>query len=159
MKIFLASLLLVAACARPQAAPPETASRAQPARAIYRLDFVLAAHDGASPAKNTAFTLNLEEGDQGEVLVGHNVPLVVTTNMIAPRQDVGLRVRAHFFTRGDDLLLDVDTEMSAVEAPSDIRKIVTRGNALAAAGKSTLVASLDDDAKHYQLRVTPTRLR
>jgi len=156
---FLSSLLLAAACARPEAPPPRTASHDRPPRPVYRLDFVLAARDAAGPPRNTAFTLNLEEGDQGEVLVGRNVPLVATTTMVSPRQDVGLRVRAHYWVHDDDLLLAVDSEMSALEAPAEIRKIVARSDALAPVGKSTLVTSLDDDAKHYQLSVTPTRLR
>ena len=155
---FLSSLLLAAACAQPEVAPPRTASHERPERPIYRLDFVLAARDAAGPTRNTAFSLQLEEGDRGEVLVGRNVPLQATPTTVAPRQDVGLRVQATCFARADDVFLDVNTEMSAFEAP-DIRKIVARGNALAAIGKSTIVTSLDDDAKHYQLSVTPTRLR
>lgn len=158
------SLLVVvslasAACAGTREAPPPRHAFTPPApRPVYRLDFVLTAHDGAGAPKSTAFTLNLEEGDQGEVLVGHNVPLSVSATGMAPRQDVGLRVRAHYFERGDALMLAVDTEMSALDAPSDIRKIVARDDALAPVGKPTLVASLDDEAKHYQLSVTPTRL-
>ena len=158
------SLLVVvslasAACAGTrEAPPPRHAFTPPPPRPVYRLEFVLSARDGTAAPKTTTINISLGEGDQGEVLVGHNVPLSVSPTGMAPRQDVGLRVRAHYFERGDTLMLSVDTEMSALDAPSEIRKIVARDEALAPVGKPTLVASLDDDAKHYQLSVTPTKL-
>lgn len=77
----------------------------------------------------------------------------------APRQDVGVKVLAHFKNVGDDVLLTVSNEMSAFDPPSTIRKTVMRGNALATPGKQSVVAILDDDHKRYQLAVTPTNLR
>lgn len=159
-RVFLvASSLLTAACVSSRAAPPPVVAHAPPERGVYRLDFVLAARDAAGATRDTAFTLDLEEGNKGEVVVGRNIPLSTGTNPSAARRDVGLRVQARCFARGDDLVLDVDTEVSSSEPPSDIRKIVARGNALARPGRSTLVASVDDDGKHYQLNVTPTKLR
>jgi hypothetical protein len=132
-------------------------------RHVYRFDFVLSAGDGATPATSTAFTLNLQEFEKGEMVVGKNVAL--TTASATPagspsaRQDVGIKVAALFRMSGDDLLLDVMTEMSAFEPPSSIRKVVSKGNALAATGKTTLVTTLENDNKKYQLSVTPTKLR
>ena len=70
-----------------------------------------------------------------------------------------MKVVARYRMWGDDLLLVVDTELSAFEAPSSIRKVVAKGDALASAGKSTVVTSLESDNKKYQLTVTPTKLR
>ena len=147
------------ACARPAvaAAPPVTACAPEPH--VYRLAFVFSASDAAGTERNTAFTMNLEEDQNGEVLVGRNVPLTANATLVSPRQDVGLKVAARYGVHGDDVLLFVSTELSALEAPSEIRKLVTRGQALAEPGKATVVASLDDDHKHYQLAVTPTKLR
>lgn len=153
-------VVLSCACARPAVAtaPPVTARA--PVPHVYRLAFVFSASDAAGAERKTAFTMNLEEEQNGEVLVGRNVPLVVNASGFAsPRQDVGLKIAAHYDVRGDDVLLFVSTELSALEAPSEIRKLVTRGQALAEPGKATVVASLDDDHKHYQLAVTPTKLR
>ncbi len=139
-------------------------------RHVYRLDFVLTSNDGTSPATSTAFTLNLQEFDKGEMMVGKNVPLNQAstgssgtsgsgTSQATPRQDVGLKVSAQWRASGDDLLLDVSTEMSAFEAPSSIRKVVAKGGALASAGKSSVVTTMESDNKKYQLTVTPTKLR
>ena len=138
-------------------------------RHVYRLDFVLTSGDGTSPATSTAFTLNLQEFDKGEMMVGKNVPLNPAatagapgssgTSSSVPRQDVGLKVAVQWRASGDDLLLDVSTEMSAFEAPSSIRKVVAKGGALASAGKSTVVTTMESDNKKYQLTVTPTKLR
>jgi len=160
MKIAPLLSVVLLACARPGVAEPVACAHAPPPPDhVYRLDFVFTASDGNSPAKSTAFTLNLEENEKGDTLIGRNVPLTATPNVVSPRQDVGLKVRARYSMRGDDLLLAVETELSAVDGASDIRKLVTRGDALAHPGKSTLVASLDDDHKRYELDVTPTLLR
>jgi hypothetical protein len=154
--------------ASPASTPPMIASpipRPPPGTQIYRLDFVLASKEGPATPANTAFTLILNEGHKGEVLVGKNVPLTPAPAnpsgplVGSPRQDVGLKVVAQFRVMGDDLLLEVQTEMSTFEPPTTIRKVVSQGDALAAVGKSSLVTSLDEDKKHYQLTVTATRLR
>ncbi|HSQ67839.1 MAG TPA: hypothetical protein VLM85_31730 [Polyangiaceae bacterium] len=152
--------LAAPACARQQLTESPRAAARPPDRPVYRLDFVLAASDVAGATRNTAFTLNLEEGEHGDVLVGRNVSLAPAgTPAAGPRQDVGLKLVASYFMRGDALLLVVSSELSALEAPSDVRKLVARGEALAEPGKATVVTSLDDDHKRYQLTVTPTKLR
>ncbi len=172
-------------CAPQQIAPPVVSAHPPTANAastppqnvggerhVYRLDFVLTSNDGTSPATSTAFTLNLQEFVKGEMMVGKNVPLNQastggsgtsgsgsSTAQGTPRQDVGLKVVAQWRAAGDDLLLDVSTEMSAFEAPSSIRKVVAKGGALASAGKSSVVTTMESDNKKYQLTVTPTKLR
>lgn len=103
-------------------------------------------------------------------MAGKNVPLTAAPPppptagapvlaSVGPRQDVGLKVVAQFKSVGQDLLLNIDTEMSALDPPTGIRKLTTRGNALATPGKSAVVATLQDAHVHYQLTVTPTRLK
>ena len=70
-----------------------------------------------------------------------------------------MKVKVFYRTVGDDILLEVATEMSAVEAPTTIRKVFAKSNALGKEGKPTLVVSLEDDHKRYDLNVTPTKLR
>ena len=140
-------------------------------RHVYRFDFVLTSNEGAAAPSSTSFTLNLEDGQKGELLVGKNVPISPAPaaappgapagmgGFAAPRQDVGTKVLASFRSQGDDVLLEVSLEMSAFDPPSTIRKVVARGNALAAVGKPALVTTLEDDHKRYQLSVTSTKLR
>jgi hypothetical protein len=172
--LFLAASLSLAAfgCApAPQTCPPSTsagtAQRLQGAgeRHIYRFDFVLTGTDGTNPPSSTSFTMVIQEGEKGEVVVGKNVALVPAappgsaSAPASPRQDVGTKVAAFYRTSGDDVVLEVSTEMSAFEPPTSIRKMVSKGNAIASPGKSSLVTSLVAEHKHVQLTVTPTKLR
>jgi hypothetical protein len=146
------------------ATPPQTVGGE---RHVHRLDFVLTGTDGTTPPTSTAFTLNLEEFEKGEMVVGKNMPLTQSTasssgpapSVATARHDVGMKVAARYRMTGDDLLLVVETEMSAFEPPSSVRKVVAKGNALASIGKSSLVTTLESDNKKYQLTVTPTKLR
>ena len=191
---FTVSLVLSAAagCMPQQQAPPAAASAslAPPASAspsppmvaassprlsgdrhVYRFDFVLTTIEGNGSPSNTSFTLNLQDGERGEMVVGKNVALYTAPPAAgptaaagpafvgSPRQDVGMKVLAVFRTQGDDVLLDVNVELSTFDPPSTIRKVVARGNALASPGKPAIVTTLDDDHKRYQLTVTPTKLR
>ena len=175
-------------CMPQQTAPPPVASVATPPAAsapalhsgngnafdrhVYRLDFVLSTNDGSGAPATTSFTLHLGEFDKGEVHVGKNVALSPPPPSTggppggpsmggSARQDVGVKIAASFRTVavGDDIFLEIVTEMSSFDPPTTIRKVVAKGNALAPAGKATLVTSLDDDHKHYQLTVTPTKVR
>lgn len=168
----------------PSAPPPMSHAHPPPGdrQHVWRLDFVLTPKDAKDATLTpTTFTVNLPEHSSGEMMVGKNVPLQTnapfppTSGGNAPpfhaggvaRQDVGLKVKAHIqpFPGGaDDFLLDVDLELSAVEGGSGapvatIRKITSHGSAVAVAGKSTLIVSLDEDKRHYELTVTPTKLR
>ncbi len=126
---------------------------------VYKLDFLLTSKEGATAQPPASFTLVLLEGNHGEVHVGKNVPLQTTGPGPSPRQDVGLKVKAQYRSVGDDVLLEITTEMSAQEGGGAIRKVSAQGNALASPGKPSLVVALDDDKKHYELTVTPTKLR
>jgi hypothetical protein len=176
----LAALLLVSSaafgCVVPQACPPAaTAAAAAPSpaapspspaeRHVYRFDFVLTGTDAGGAPSTTAFTLNLQEAERGEVVIGKNVALSAppapgSPSVASPRQDVGIKVAASFRMAGDDVVLDVITEMSAFDPSTlSIRKLVARGNSLASAGKSALVATIDEEHRKVQLNVTPTKLR
>ena len=177
----------VVGCA-PQTCPPATtATQASPTtsighgslptvdRHVYRFDFVLAASDGSTPPSGgTTFSLVLQEADKGEVLVGKNVSLAPSPpsssppseggsrpSFGSPRQDVGTKVAASFrmTSTGDDVILDVATELSTLDPPGTVRKMVMKGSALASPGKSAFVTTLDDDHKKLQLTVTATKLR
>lgn len=147
-------------CGAQRSPTPAATARREVDRNVYRLDFVLDTADGAGTTSTTAFTLNLPESSNGEMMVGKNVALVVATpgSLASPRQDVGLKVKANVRPLGDNLLVEVSTEMSGFEPPSTVRKMVSKGSALAAAGKPALVSTLADDQHRYKLSVTATRL-
>jgi hypothetical protein len=146
---------------------------------VWRLDFVLTPKDPKDATLTpTTFTINIPDRQTGEIMVGKNVPLQVggppapvtgggaaIPHLMTPRQDVGLKVKAHiepFPNGGDDFLMDVDLELSGIESgtpAASIRKVTARGAAVAMGGKSSMIVSLDDDKRHYELTVTPTKLR
>lgn len=160
----------------PAPTPPAVRADENEPRHVYRFDFVLTVTDASGAPIATAFTLNLAERQTGELMVGKNIPLVMAAPPSAPtpsgpgappppphvptgmRQDVGNKVSAVFRTTGDDVLLDVSTEMTSSDPPV-IQKTIMRGSALATAGKTVVVCSLDEDHKRFQLSVTPTKLR
>jgi hypothetical protein len=157
---FTAVALFAAGCASkpPPSVATATTHTTSADRPVYRFDFVLTSGD-ATPPTTTSFTLNLAELEKGEVMVGRNVPLTTAAPGVPmARQDVGLKIATQFRMRGDEVLLDVSTEMSTSEPPS-IRKTTMRGAALATPGRAVLVSSLDDDNRRFQLTVTPTKLR
>jgi hypothetical protein len=127
------------------------------AHALYRLDFELTSTQAGKPVWSTAmFSLNLDEHRNAEAMIGDNVAVAGPSS--GTRQNVGIKVKASFEMYGADLLLDVETDLTAVAAPPTIHKIETRDVALATPGKKTVVASIDHDGVHTQLLVTPTKL-
>lgn len=165
------------AAAAPSPAPVAVTSAQPPARnpsrdqpRVFRFDFTLTGKDGASAAQPTTFSIVVEELSSGEIMLGKNVALTPASpppgapgpSLGVARQDVGLKVKADYRMVGekaDELLLNVMMEMSSLDPPGTVRKTVARGNALATPGKSALVLVLDDDRKHYELTVTPQKLR
>lgn len=154
--------------------PAKAVPRAAPAtKAIYRLDFTLTAPDGVEPG-STTIALNLEEDTDGVVHAARNVALAPNATGGTVRQDVGLRVkgRFHLVARSapgsgadsapleDELLVDVSTEVSAVEPnATSIRKLTANGAGLVKPGKATTLVSMGEGKARYELTVTPTKLR
>jgi hypothetical protein len=123
---------------------------------VYRLDFVVSTTETSKPVVSSSYTMNLEEEHGGELHLGTNVALSAQA-----RQDVGLKIHCSYALIGDDLLLHNSTEMSSIEDPPTIRKIMTSGDAVVAPGKLALINSLEDPMshRHYEVAVTATKLR
>jgi hypothetical protein len=163
----LVPLAFAAGCARPLAnaatasaapAPAACAARKDDRRAVYRLDFALRAKNASAPTPSTTFSLQIADDDVGEMMIGHNLPLQpLQPNSPTPRQDVGLKVKAHLRARESDLLLDVSTELSAADGAS-VRKVVSRGSVLARPGAQAVVSRVVDEAQTYELLVTASRM-
>jgi hypothetical protein len=101
----------------------------------------------------------LEEERPSEVHSGANVPL--GQNGGGPRQDVGLKLKARYDMVGDDLVLEVDTEQSAMDDGGVVRKLSAHGAAVVTPGKPSTLISVDDAAgkKRLLVTVTATKLR
>ncbi len=143
----------VATAALSHPAPPRQA------RHLYRLDFAIAGPGtDASTNYNGTYTMNLEEGRHGELVSGANTSLAPAGNL---RTDIGVKIKAIYAMSGEDLLIETDAEMNAVDEPTGSHKIVTRSCALVSPGKPALLASADDarGKKRYQLTVAATKLR
>lgn len=139
---------------------------------VYRFDFVLTPKDPKDASLTpTSFSVSIADHQSGEVMIGKNVPLGTAAAPApgdknvhtggSPRMDVGLKVKAHPNSIGgsSDILVDVDLELSAVEAGGAVRKLTSHGVVVATPGKASPVVSLDDDKRHYDLVVTPTKIR
>jgi hypothetical protein len=155
--LFIASFALAGcASAAPVQKPTASISRPQEERHVYRLDFLVVANEPGKPAQSSAYTMNLEDYDNGEIHLGSNVQLTPQA-----RQDVGLKIKASVASRGDDVLLHDAVELSGIDEPQTIHKLTTSGDAYLHAGQQTLVASLEDPLSHkrYQVSAQATRLR
>jgi hypothetical protein len=157
----------------PPAPPPTPPAPAKPPepredRHVYRFDFVLSGAQ-ATNTPDTSFLLTLEEHRVGEALIGHNAPIAAPAPAAAgsapsiggARQDVGTKIRAKFESaeKGDDVVLDADAEMSALEAGGSIRKITAHTQLVLAPGKPAVVVGVDEGPRHARLTVTATKLR
>ena len=160
MKIVTPALLACLVTTSAFAAPPSGSPPTPSERAVVRFDFELATTESGKPTTLTQFTMTLDENRSGEAMLGDNIPLAGSGGATgAPmRQNVGVRLVAKFETRGSDLLLDVDNEVSSLSGPSTFHKTSTHNVALATPGKKTLVVAIDRDHTRTQLSVTPTRL-
>lgn len=156
----VALLALPLGCASARPAPPVAeaphASRSRgptEARHVYRLDFVLAAADGALAG---SYSLNVEEDMSAELHDGSNVQLTPQS-----RADVGIKLWCSYALVGDDLLLRSKLEMSSMQEGGAMRKLASDGETLLSPGKASLVTSMQDPVAHAKmtLTVTATKLR
>lgn len=148
------------------AAAHRTASAAPQAHHVYRLDYVVTVHEPGKPDRAIPYEMNVEEGNQGELHAGANIPLGVdSSRATSPRQDVGLKITGYVTRVGERLLLRSDVEMSttgegAGEGPWQIRKLSTSDRAVLALGKPAVVFRLEEPASRarYEVEVEAAEL-
>jgi hypothetical protein len=134
---------------------------------VYRLDYSLTVTEVGKAPTTSAYVLNVEEGQGGDVRAGANIPLQLgSASMASPRQDVGVSIHCQLARAGNDLVLHNSAELSAPDAsvdlgPRAIRKISANDDAVVTPGKPTLVASIEEQVSHarYEVMVTATKLR
>lgn len=150
--------------APPPPAPPPSGDHAHARqehgpRHLHRFDFVVSGGAEKTGSSSGTYSMVLEEERPGEVHAGANVPL--GQNGGGARQDVGLKIKARYEMVGEDLVLDVDTEQSALDDGGVIRKLTARGAGVVTPGKPSTLISVDDAAgkKRLQVSVTVTKVR
>jgi hypothetical protein len=164
----LALVVVVAGCTRGSQAPSEAtsnakaspaadpASSAAPAPApsaaaphVFRYELVLVGPASAAAARK--FSMVVSDAAPGSVSVGKNV-MISGGN----RSDVGVKIHWQVTMRGDTPVLDVDAQISDVDATGKVHRVAMKGGAATPTGTSTLVVEATQDGQHYQLNATPT---
>jgi hypothetical protein len=136
---------------------------------VYRLDYVVAVHEPGRPDVTSSHTMNVEEDNSSDLRAGANIPLVIGAGpgaMSAPRQDVGLSLHCNLTRVGEDVLIQQSTELTGPDGASEpgpraLHKVSMHGEVVAAMGKPTVVASVEEPVSHarYEVTVTASKLR
>jgi len=159
----------------------------------YRLDFVIKEMESGKKINSRHYSTDLNAGEADTIKIGTRVPIVTGGKDALPEQwqymDVGTTIHCRLFDRGDDLVIDVHTEVSdfalpgqigspmaagggasagtsgspAVAAPLHpvVRQMVLDGVTLLVTDKPMTIASVDDpnSNREFQLEVTATKLK
>ena len=122
---------------------------------LYRFDFTLTSKGDPKTAR--AYSMTVEQGRQGELRSGANVPLGGDAHA---RMDTGLRLKCRYDVAGDDVLAHVELEQSDSDTSPTQHKMSVESDALVAPGTPTLVATLEDSAtrERFDLTVAASRL-
>jgi hypothetical protein len=146
--------------AKASAAAPQGTAAVDGPNTTFVLDVALSHTGPGVPSKTSALTLKLVGDAPATASATENVALSAGDAGATARQDVGTRVKASGHSRGSNLAVDFDLEMSAIEAATPlvrIRKIVSRAQVVAPFDKATTVFSGEEDGHRYEVTVTPHR--
>lgn len=177
-------LILMSATAlglMPMHAQEESSKAATPAKAQpvqpYRLDFSLNELAENKLVNTRHYSMNLIAGNADEIKIGTRVPVATKSpdpNLISANYqylDVGTQIWANLREHGDELVLDVRSEVSNLDMaggsdrtpylPPVVRQIKISGDTLLVVGKPIVIGSMDDpnSKRQFQLEVNVTKLR
>jgi hypothetical protein len=136
----------------------------------YRLDFTLSELESGKKINTRHCSMNVTAGSTNEIKIGTRVP-VSTTGSQFQYMDVGTNVWANLREVGDDLQLEVRSDVSNLDtssmrdhsstSPPIVRQIQINGKTLLVIGKTITVGTIDDpNSNHeFQLEVTAAKLR
>jgi hypothetical protein len=149
----------------------------------YRLDFYFIELENGKRINTRHYSMNLAGGSVDEIKIGARVPVHTGPpqtgtggNALVDTQfsymDVGTNIWASLRERGDDLQLEVKSDISSLDMnsrhdgdsrwlPPIVRQIKISGVTLLVTGKPIIIGSMDDpnSNREFQLEVTPTNLR
>jgi len=184
-------LVLTALCfglnpSQAQDSTPKAEQAEQPVHA-YRLDFSLNELDGEKKVNSRHYSISSDvSGERQEVKIGTRVPVASATfptsassgspaSSVMGTQfqylDVGTHIWCSLKERGDQLGLQVGSDISNIDAGQDhennsqlgpvVRQIKIGGSTVVVPGKPIIIGSADDpnSRRQFQLEVTATRLK
>ena len=147
----------------------------------YRLEFSFSELEGGKAINTRHYSLDVTAGSGNELKIGTRVPVSTTApqsgvNPLVNTQfqymDVGTKIAAYLRRSGDDLQLEVNSDISNLDIPPEhansanwrppvVRQISIRGATLLVTDKPILIGSMDDpnSNRQFQLEVTATKLR
>lgn len=143
----------------------------------YRLEFSLNEIEAGKKINTRHYAMNLTGGSADEIKIGTRVPVRSggdAGNPLTQYQylDVGTNIWALLRERGDDLQLEVRSDISNLDTntgpsrdngwlPPIVRQIKISGTTLLVTGKPIAIGSMDDpnSNREFQLEVTATKLR
>jgi len=166
------------------------------ARAVrpYHLDFVIKEMDGGKKINSRHYSTDLNAGESDTIKIGTRVPVVTSGGKDAFQQqwqymDVGTTIHCRLFDRGDDVVIDVHTDVSDFALPGQtgspmavgggasvgtsgspavvagphplVRQIQLEGVTVLTTDKPMTIASVDDpnSNREFQMEVTATKLK
>ena len=177
-----------------QEQPGEGKASAPAARAVraYHLDFVIKEMEGTKKINSRHYSTDLNAGEAGTVKIGTRVPVVTSGKDAFPEQwqymDVGTTIHCRLLERGNDVVIDVHTDVSDFALPQAgspasrgggasvgttgsaaaaslphpvVRQMQLEGVTLLVTDKPMMLAGVDDpnSDREFQLEVTATRLK
>ena len=139
----------------------------------YRLDFALDELESGKKINTRHYSMTLTAGATNEMKIGTRVPVSTTSGASTQYQylDVGTSIWANLREVGDDLQLEVRSDVSNLDlsSPRDrdlapapiVRQIQLNGKTLLVIGKAITLAAVDDpNSTHaFQLDVIATPMR
>ena len=147
----------------------------------YRLEFSLNEIETGKKINTRHYAMNLTGGTADEIKIGTRVPVhtgpprdagATVAGVNYQYLDVGTSIWALLRERGDDLQLEVKSEISNLDTdtganrdngwlPPIVRQIKISGTTLLVTGKPIVIGSMDDpnSNREFQLEVTATKLR
>jgi hypothetical protein len=146
----------------------------------YRLDFSLNELESGKRINTRHYSMNLTGDSVDELKIGTRVPVHTGPPRSGPGDnptqyqylDVGTNIWASLRERGDDLQLEVKSDISNLDMsvshngdsgwlPPIVRQIKISGVTLLVTGKPIIIGSMDDpnSNREFQLEVTATKLR
>ncbi len=136
----------------------------------YRLDFTFNELENGKKINTRHCSMNLTAGNTNEIKIGTRVP-VSTTGSQFQYMDVGTNIWANLRELGNDLQLEVRSDVSNLDmsstrdhstnSPPIVRQIQLSGKTLLVVGKPMTIGTIDDpNSNHeFQLEVIATKLR
>jgi hypothetical protein len=137
----------------------------------YRLDFTFNELEDGKKINSRHYSIDVTAGSANETKIGTRVPVSIGPQSQYQYMDVGTNIWANLREGGDEVQLEVRSDMSNLDMSSAhdhytgsapiVRQIQINGSTLLVTGKSIVIGAVDDpnSNREFQLEVTATKLR